>query len=139
MDAPSPRVGSCGIIGNIVQIWWCTAHNQRFAVTVEIDMMENVWWVLWIHLNDRWERQLFFVQGEDHNGEWDPLYGMIQGVAVVYDGWDLYLILEHLEVTRQMIWLVYVVGEREPNSGKDALLLLELWVPEAAGWEVHNI
>jgi hypothetical protein len=64
---------------------------------------------------------------------------MIQGVAVVYDGWDLYLILEHLEATRQMIWLVYVVGEREPNSGKDALLLLELWVTEAADWEVHNI
>jgi hypothetical protein len=102
-------------------------------------MVDNAWWVLWIHLNGRWEWQLFFVQEGNRNDDWNPLYGIVQGTAVVYDGWDLYLVLEHHEILEQFVWLVYVLGEREPGSGEEALLLLELWVSKLPDWEVHNI
>jgi hypothetical protein len=121
-------------------MWWGAAHGRRFAVVVEEDMMDHQWWVLWVHLNGRWEHQLlFYVQDDNHNDEWEPQYGVVQNTAVVYDGWDLYLILEHQENVGQLVWLIYYLGEREPGSGLEALLLMELWVPEVADWEVHNI
>jgi hypothetical protein len=136
---PSPHDDSRRMIGGVVQIWWRTVHGRRFAVSVEVDMVENTCWVLWMQLNGKWERQLFSIQGEDLNDGWHPLDGIIQGTAVVYDGWDLYLIPEHHEAMRQMAWLVYVLGEREPKIGEEALLLLELWVPKLVDWEAHHI
>jgi hypothetical protein len=134
MDELAPHAAPCGVRGTVVQIWQQTVHGRRAAVTVEIED-ENTWWVLWMHVNDRWEHQLFCVLGWDRNDEWHPLYGEIRRAAMVHDGSDMFLVLEHLGVTNQFVWLVYAIGEREPGAGEEALLLLEIWVPVDPDWE----
>ncbi|MFN9980300.1 MAG: hypothetical protein ACK53Y_10320, partial [bacterium] len=60
MDELAPHAAPRGVRGTVVRIWQQTVHGRRAAVTVEIED-ENTWWVLWMHVNDRWEHQLFRV------------------------------------------------------------------------------
>jgi hypothetical protein len=108
MDELAPHAAPRGVRGTVVRIWQQTVHGRRAAVTVEIED-ENTWWVLWMHVNDRWEHQLFRILGWNRNDEWHPLYGEIRRATMVHDGLDMFLVLEHLGVTNQFVWLVYAI------------------------------
>jgi len=66
-------------------IWWFRIDELRFAVTVETQVDQS-WWLVWHHRQGNWLYRVFEVQPFDASGEWEALYGDIQGIARVEDG-----------------------------------------------------
>jgi hypothetical protein len=98
--------------------------SERFAITFKEDMGEKDRWLLWHYRGGQWFYCLFLEQTMNRNNEWEALHGVVLGFAVVANGWDLFLVMEHVETVGQIVWLVYVV-ETGP-LGLECMLVLKL-------------
>jgi len=88
------RVGYGGFVGRVIKIWWTMAHGQRFAITIEEDVLRMHFWILWYHWNGVWVYQVFLEEQRDEVMHWFSLYGHVEKVAIVTDGYDMYMMME---------------------------------------------
>jgi hypothetical protein len=131
MDRPSPRVGF-GLRGRTQMIWWFRIDELRFAVTVETQVDQS-WWLVWHHRQGNWLYRVFEVQPFDASGEWEALYGDIQGIARVEDDFPLFLVLERIERPEQLVW-IFCVGVAG-NEGEEIYgVLWEMRTPVTPNW-----
>jgi hypothetical protein len=76
---------------------------------------------------------VFEVQPFDASGEWEALYGDIQGIARVEDDFPLFLVLERIERPEQMVW-IFCVGVAG-NEGEEIYgVLWEMRTPVTPNW-----
>jgi len=96
-------------------IWWFRIDELRFAVTVETQVDQS-WWLVWHHRQGNWLYRVFEVQPFDASGEWEALYGDIQGIA-----------------PEQLVW-IFCVGVAG-NEGEEIYgVLWEMRTPVTPNW-----
>jgi hypothetical protein len=91
-----------------------------------------------MHVEGRWQRQVFLEQPDELLVQWPQVYGVHRKLAVASDNGDLYMVLEEVEEQGMFAWIVYLDSEERFVEEVEVETLLALATPVQPNWEEHQ-